>query len=138
MTKDILDAKQIAFIDAYFKYQDVSTICNELNISRASYYNYINNEEIKKEINRQLAEILKDTTRYLKSKLNRCSIELMNIIESDKTPPQVKINAINSVFTNTLKLTEQVDIINKLESIEQRLSDAEYNQNGGILWLQEI
>lgn len=124
-TSDNLDAKQLKFIDAYLKHQDVNDICKELNISRATYYNYINNSDIKDKINQELAEILNDTTKYLKSKLKRCSIELMSIIEDTKTPPQVKINAINSVFSNTLKLTEQVDIITKLEDIEQRLSEQE-------------
>ena len=124
-TSDNLDAKQLKFIDAYLKYQDVNDICKELNISRATYYNYINNSDIKDKINQELAEILNDTTKYLKRKLKRCSIELMSIIEDTKTPPQVKINAINSVFSNTLKLTEQVDIITKLEDIEQRLSEQE-------------
>lgn len=122
---NILDPKQIKFIDAYFKYQDINTIIKELNISRTSYYNYLNNDLVKEEISRQTTEILNDTTKYLKSKLKRCSIELISIIEDTKTPPQVKINAINSVFSNTLKLTEQVDIITKLEDIEQRLSEQE-------------
>lgn len=124
-TSDILDTKQIKFIDTYLKYQDVNTICKKMDISRATYYNYINNPLIKDRINQELTEMLKGTTMYLKSQLNKCSIELMHIIEDAKTPPQVKINAINSVFSNTLKLTEQVDVITSLEDIEQKLSERE-------------
>lgn len=124
-TSNNLDAKQVKFIDTYLKYQDVNTICKEMKISRATYYNYINNHLIKDRINQELTEMLKGTTMYLKSQLNKCSTELIKIIEDAKTPPQVKINAINSVFSNTLKLTEQVDIITKIEDIEQKLSERE-------------
>ena len=119
---DKLEPKHIKFIDAYFKNQDINTICKELNITRQTYYNYLNNYDVKNEINRQLNEMLKDTTRYLKSKINRCCIELMDIIENKETPPQIKINAINSVFTHTIKLTEQTDIIDKLDQIESQLN----------------
>ena len=118
---DQLEPKHIKFIDAYFKYQDISQICKECDITRQTYYNYLNNTKINKEINRQLTEMLKDTTRYLKTNINKCCITLMDIINDAKTPPQVKINAINCVFTNTLKFNEQTDIIDKLQVIEDNL-----------------
>lgn len=66
---------------------------------------------------------------YLQNNLKTCSDELIKIIKDDKTQPQIKINAINSVFNNCNKLTEQVDIIAKMDKIEQRLAEQEVKNN---------
>ena len=119
-TKSLFRGK---FIDAYFKYNnDIAEICKECDISRATYYNYLKDAKIKKEISNQLNEILRDTTNYLKSNLKKCCITLMDIVDSKETPPQVKINAINSIMSNTAKLNEQTDVLDKLQAIEEHLN----------------
>lgn len=124
-----LTSKQVAFIDAYLKYDNVSDICKNLNIKRPTYYNYYNNPKVRDEINNQLHQILENTTRYLQKSLKTCSDELIKMIKSDDTSPQVKVNAINSVFSNCNKLTEQLDIIQHIKDIENRL-DIEDSKNG--------
>lgn len=119
---DNLNAKQIKFIDLYFKHNDVSTICKEMEIQRSTYYTYLNNKYVKKEINNRLKDMLENTTRYLQKQLYSCCDELMKIITNKETQPQIKINAINSVFNNCNKLTEQVDVINRLEDLEDRFN----------------
>ena len=42
----------------------------------------------------------------------------MDIIDNKETPPQTKINAINSMFNISLKLTEQTNILDRLEQLE--------------------
>lgn len=125
---DNLTDKQLKFIDAYFKEQNIDNICKRLDITRATYYNYINDINVKQEINRLRHEMISNTTLFLQTCLNECSKELYNIIKDDATTPQTKINAINSVFANCNKLTEQVDILEKLNQIEQRLQEV-YNEN---------
>ena len=115
---DNLEPKYIKFIDAYFRCTDVKSVCKECNITINTYYSYLKNKDVKKEINKQLTQILKDTTRYLQNNLNKCSNELMKIVDNKEVQPQVKINAINSVFNITLKLTEQTDILDRLEQLE--------------------
>lgn len=121
--KQDLSDKQLKFIDLYFKSNSIKDICNKLDIKRATYYSYLNNETIKSEIDKIRADLLKNTMIFLQNNLKTCSDELMQIIKNAETPPQVKINAINSVFNNCCKLTEQVDIISKIDAIEQRLSE---------------
>jgi hypothetical protein len=126
--KDLTD-KQLKFIDLYFKLNDIQQICKELNIKRATYYSYLNNELVKAEIDKIRAELLSNTTTFLQSNLKTCSDELMQIITNKETQPQIKISAINSVFNNCSKLTEQIDIITKIDAIEQRLSEQEDKNN---------
>lgn len=127
-----LSDKQLAFIDAYLSESDINKVCKKLNITRPTYYKYLNDDVIKQEISKIRLETIEKTTRYLQDNLSLCSQELVNIIKSKEIAPQIKINAINSIFNNCSKLTEQVDIISKLENIEQRLSEQEDKSNGGI------
>lgn len=120
---DNLDDKQLKFINAYFKYNDIKDVCKSLNISRPTYYKYLNDDNIKDAITTQRLEIMQGATKNLQINLGLCSDELIKIIRSDATPPQIKINAINSVFNNCSKLTEQLDIISEIENIKTRLKD---------------
>ena len=129
---DNLNDKQIAFIDAYLSEQDINKVCKKLDITRPTYYKYLNDDAVKQEIYKIRLETLENTTRYLQDNLRLCSQKLIDIITSDDTAPQIKINAINSVFSNCNKLTEQVDIISKVNQLEQRLQEQEDKDNGGI------
>lgn len=132
MQDNNLSDKQLKFIDAYFKEQDINTICSTLNITRPTYYSYINNSDVKQEIDKIRYQMLNDTTNYLQNNLRECSKVLMDIIKSDNTPLQTKINAINSIFNNSCKLTEQVDLYNKMQEIESKLKeyDSQLNREG--------
>ena len=120
-----LSDKQLKFIDVYFKEQNINEICKTLKITKQTYYNYINDDAIKQEIYNIRCSMLSNTTNYLQSCLDECSKELMSIIHDKTTAPQIKINAINSIFNNCNKLTEQVDILSKINDIEQRLKEQE-------------
>ena len=130
--QDLTD-KQLAFIDAYLSEQDINKVCKKLNITRPTYYKYLNDDAVKQEISRIRLATIENTARYLQDNLSLCSQELVNIIKSKDTAPQIKINAINSIFNNCSKLTEQVDIINELDKINQRLQEQEDKTNGGNL-----
>jgi ACT domain-containing protein len=123
---DSLDDKQLKFINAYFKYNSINEVCKDLKITRPTYYKYLNDTNVNDAIVKQRLEIMQGATRHLQTNLGLCSDELIKIIKSDKTPPQVKINAINSVFTNCNKLTEQIDIITELDNIEQKLQNTNH------------
>ena len=127
-TKQELSDKQIKFIDLYFNDYTIQNICKKLDISRQTYYNYLKDESIKQTIREIRTEILTDTSKHLQSNLKLCSNELINIIKNKEVAPQIKINAINSVFNNYNKLAEIVDITERLNNIEQVLSSQEKNK----------
>lgn len=120
---DNLNDKQLRFINAYFKYNNIKDICNSLNITRPTYYKYMSDTDIKDAIIKQRLDIMQSAVNNLQTNLMLCSDELIKIVKSDETTPQTKINAINCIFNNCYKLTEQVDIINKINDLEQRLSE---------------
>ena len=121
---DLTD-KQIQFIDTYLSSKNMTETCKKLDISRNTAYNYLKDTKVKAELDKRRGELISDTTLYLQDSLKECSKMLMDIVKSPNTSPQVKINAINSIFNNCNKLTETNDIMTKLAEIEQRLADQE-------------
>ena len=123
---DLTD-KEIKFIDAYISNKNMTETCKALNISRNTAYNYYKDARVKAEIDRRKASLINETTLYLQDSLKECSKMLMDIVKNPNTTPQVKINAINSIFNNCNKLTETSDIITRLADIEEKLAQQEGN-----------
>lgn len=117
-----LNDKQVKFIDTYINSKNITDTCKKLKISRSTAYSYLNDEKIKAEINKRRIDLISDTTLFLQGSLQECSKILMDIIKDKNTSSQIKINAINSIFTNCNKLTETTDILSKIADIEERLN----------------
>ena len=122
---DDITEKQSKFIDTYLSSKNMTETCKKLNISRNTAYMYLKVDAVKKEIDKRRSELITNTTLYLQDSLQECSKVLMDIIKDPNTAPQIKINAINSIFSNCNKLTETNDIMTKLAEVEQRLAEQE-------------
>lgn len=123
---DLTD-KQIKFIDTYLSSKNMTETCKKLKISRNTAYVYMRDSKVKAELDKRRGDLINDTTLYLQDSLIECSKVLMDIVNSPTASPQVKINAINSIFSNCNKLTETNEIMTKLAEIEQRLAEQEDN-----------
>lgn len=125
---DELEDKYIKFIDTYLSSKNLTETCKKLKITRSTAYRYLKEDIVKAEIDKRRGELINDTTLYLQDSLQECSKVLMNIVKDPKASPQVKINAINSIFSNCNKLTETNDILTKIASIEERLAEQEQTE----------
>ena len=81
---DNLNDNEIKFIDEYVKCNSIVDICKNCDISKQTYYNYINKPQVKRVINQMRIEVLQNTTRKLQSNLQLCTDELIKIIKSWK------------------------------------------------------
>jgi len=122
---DELTDKQKKFIDTYLKSKSITDTCKKLNIARSTAYGYLRDTNVKSELDKRRMELINDTTIYLQGSLQECCKTLMEIIKNDENSPQIKINAINSIFNNCNKLTETNDILTKIAEIEERLNERE-------------
>lgn len=115
------DQKKEAFINAMLESKSITEASEKAGISRSTAYIYLKDEEVKKELASRRSELLQSTTTYLQNNLYSCSEELMKIVKDKETPQAVKVQAINSVFNNCKNLTEQTDIITRLQEIEEKI-----------------
>ncbi len=118
-----MNNKQVSFLKALLEESTISKACKKAGISRRTGYKYLKETEFAAELRNRQKETLDNTVRYLQGKLDTCNETLLKIIETDSVPSQVKINAINTVYGVLVKLTETVEITNRIEAIEDSISE---------------
>ena len=111
--------KQSVFLQAMLEESTITKAAAAAKISRETAYKYLKEPTFKAELDKRRSECLNDTVRFLQSKLTVCSEQLVRIIENEDTADQVKINAINTVFSNFKTMAETAEIISRLEEIER-------------------
>jgi len=121
----MINAKQQNFIEAYLTSNSMKEAVKKCGIARKTAYNYLKEPEIKEEIQRRKTELMQDTTLFMQSNLQKASQVLMDIINDEKTPQSVRVQAINTLFSNCQKLVENTDILERIEELEARADDQE-------------
>ena len=116
-----MKAKETAFLKAMLEESTITKAIQKANISRETAYKYLKNPTFQAELNKRRSECINDTVRYLQGKLSLCNETLVKIIEDPNTSDQIKINAINAIYTNCKSMTETAEIITRLASIEEAL-----------------
>ncbi len=120
-----MNGKQQAFLKAMLEESTITKASEKAGISRKTAYKYLSDRDFQSEVNRRRAECVNDTVRFLQGKLALCGETLIKIIESPEIPPQVKINAVNAVYTNCKSMTETAEILTRLEEIEKQIESGD-------------
>ena len=116
----MINEKQSKFIEAYLSSNSITEAVSKCNISRKTAYNYLDNTEVKEEIQKRKTDLMQDTTLFMQSNLQKASKVLMDIINDENTPQSVKVQAINSLFSNCNKLVENTDILERIKELEAK------------------
>ena len=115
-----MNAKQIKLLTALLDESTISKAAEKAGITRATAYKYLQDKAFQIELNRRRSECVGDAVRYLQSKLALCNETLVKIIKSDDTSDQVKINAINAIYTNVKGMIETADVLERLDELERK------------------
>lgn len=118
-----MNKKQMNFLQALLTEPTISEATQKAGISRSTAYRYLDDATFKQELNKAKAECISDTIRYLQGNLTACSEELMQIIKNPDTSDQVRINAINTVFSNCKSLIDTCEVEERMRHIEEMLQD---------------
>lgn len=117
----MITEKQERFIETYLQSKTISETIRKLGISRKTAYTYLDNKEVQTIIRDRKMEILKDTTLYMENNLKQASEQLIQIINDKKTPQSVKVQAINSLFSNYQRLFENIEVETQIDEIKEQL-----------------
>lgn len=112
-TKDIIIAGLLANTT-------VSATARATGISEATIYRYLSNEEFKREYEDRRTSMLVDNCHKLQANMEKAINELVEIIDNKDTAPQIRLNAIDTLLRHTYKQTELVDILTRLDALENR------------------
>ena len=112
--------KKDAFMIALLEAGTTKEAYEKAGLAPRTAYNYLKDETFKKELQARRNEVLRDSIHHLQANLGTCTSVLMEIIEDAKTPASVKVQAINSVFSNYKNLTETFELRERIEKLEER------------------
>lgn len=97
----------------------VTATSKAIGISEATIYRYLSNDDFKQEYAERRRQMLEDNCHTLQSNMNKAITELVEIIDDKTISSQVRLNAIDMLLRHTYKQTEMVDIITRIDALEE-------------------
>ena len=112
--------KRDAFLIALLEAGTTKEAYQKAGVPARTAYNYLKDETFKKELQARRSEVLTDSIHHLQANLTTCTRVLMEIVTDAGTPASVKVQAINSVFSNYKNLSETIELRERIEKLEER------------------
>jgi hypothetical protein len=88
-------------------------------VSEAQIYARLRDAEFKAKYDRARRELLAQSTAYLQGITGEALQKMYEIMNDPDAAPQVQLNAANAIASNSLKMTEQADILAQLEELKK-------------------
>lgn len=116
--------KQIRFMSELFTSSSITEAINNTGISSATAYKWMReNDEFRRELQNRKTKALEEVSTQMQIGFSEAVQELLGIIRNNKVSAQVKINAIDCLFRNAKPIMEEVDILNRLQAIEEAMKE---------------
>ena len=90
-------------------------------VSRATIYNRLADEAFKAEYDRRRFMALDEACNALKATLTEAVDTIRQIIKDEENPSQIRLNACGLVLQNCLKYVQQVEIVSRIEALENMM-----------------
>ena len=120
--------KQIVFLAELLQCGTIKEAYQNAGISEATAYRWMREDkEFKEELQKRKTEMLNDVSITMQVGFSDAVNELMEIIRKPDVSDQVKINAIDCLFRNARPIIEEVDILNRLQAVEESLKEGDSN-----------
>lgn len=106
-------------IEAFLKYDKIVDIMKATNLSRGTIDKYRKDEEFQRILSERKAIYVEAAVTKMQASLSEGADTLQRIINNENVPPQVRVNAIQVLFSQCRNWTETADILKRLEALEQ-------------------
>ena len=113
-----LSRKDEALIAALLSNSTVRAAAKAVNRSETQVYARLRDPAFKARYDEARHELLQQSTAALQGRLSAAVEVMTEIMHDTEAPQQTRLNAAEAVMRNCLKLTEQVDVIERLERLE--------------------
>ncbi|MDD3375160.1 MAG: phBC6A51 family helix-turn-helix protein [Candidatus Omnitrophica bacterium] len=112
-----LTDKQFLVIGYSLAASSIESACKEAGISRGTFYEWLKNKDFKDELKRQRDEIVFASINRLQVGMTKAVDVLFDLMDSDK--PSIRLWAAKEMLHQAIRVKEDEDIIQRLESLEQ-------------------
>ena len=121
-----MNAMQKKFLVEYLQNPNIAECSKRLGISKATCFNYLKNQEVKKVIDLLQNTILESEVIRLLNESETVTTELMSLIKNERSPPMVKLKAIElrqSILEKHQENKKMLDIENRYSQLEKELNE---------------
>ncbi len=110
-------------VAAFLNNYKMTDVIRDAGISKNTAYRYRNDPEFQKYLRLRKDEILKAVMNQMQSRMVKDLEKLDEIIDNPESSGQVVINAINYKWHHLRHWTETVDLVNRIEALENPKRD---------------
>ena len=92
-------------------------------VSETQIYARLKNPEFKQKYDKLRIDLLERNTAQIQMQVGSAIQTMADVMNDGENSPQVRLNAADALIRNNLKLTEQTDILRRLEALERLQHD---------------
>ena len=121
-----MNAMQKKFLVEYLQNPNIAECSKRLGISKATCFHYLKNQEIKQAIDLLQNTILESEVIRLLNESETVTTELMSLIKNERSPPMVKLKAIElrqSILEKHQENKKMLDIENRYSQLEKEINE---------------
>lgn len=101
----------------------IKAAAKECRIAESTIYARLKDPEFKKQYDAMRFDLLERNTAQIQMQLGSAIQTMADVMNDGENSPQVRLNAADALIRNNLKLTEQTDILRRLEALERLQHD---------------
>lgn len=117
----MLNTKQNKLIPLIIKLGNIDKACKEAQISRQTYYDWLENEEFAAELKKQQDSFYNDALVELNNLVGDAVAKYRELINCQDKPLEFRV--ASAIIENRLKLIEAKDLQERIEAIEKAIED---------------
>lgn len=110
-------------ISALLTEPTVQKAAEKCGLSQRQIYERMKQPSFRQEYNRAKRQILESAANALQTRLTAATETAIQIMQDKETSPQTRLNAAALIFNQCQKLTETVDILDRIESLEKQVDN---------------
>jgi len=111
--------KDEAFIAALLSTATIKAASAACGVSERVIYTRLKEPAFKAKYDKARLDMLEQHSNRLQQHIGAAIEEMAAIAKDPENSPQVRLNASEAIIRTSLKLTEQVDILQRIEKLEQ-------------------
>lgn len=112
-------AKDERVIAALLASPTVKAAAEACGVSERRIYARLQKPEFRERYDKARHDLLDHATARLQGRTGEAVETMADVMNDPKNPPQTRLNAAEAIVRNTLKLTEQGDILARLDALER-------------------
>lgn len=96
----------------------ISDAAKECKISKTTIYQRLKDPEFNTKYHTACRELLRDHTAALQAHMGEAIATMVEVMADKRNSPQTRVNAADNILRHGVKLTETVDILERLKELE--------------------